>query len=199
MRGVMNVVEELGASILAANEIATEDIPAEGRDFVEFWSLDLLRDEANAILANRSYETGKSMFEVAACVQCHTMRGEGKDLGPDLTSVRHRYSALNVLEHILNPSLLVAEEYRTYVIETEWDGTYYGQIISQDNKTVTVLSNPLAPETAVTLQRSDIQSLESMNASPMPMDLLITLEKEEIWDLVAYILSGDDANDPAFK
>ena len=199
MRGIMIVVDELGTSILAANQTSATVSTASPRDFVKFWAFDLLKDEVVAVQAKRSYETGKAMFEVASCKQCHTMRGEGMVLGPDLTDVSTRYSALNVLEHILNPSLQVADEYKTYIVETKDQGVYYGQIIAQNDETVSVLSNLLAPETAVTLQRADIESMESMDASPMPTDLLITLKKNEIWDLLAFVISGDDANHKAFR
>jgi putative heme-binding domain-containing protein len=201
MRGIMIVVDELSTSILIANQstITEAPPPTASRDFVEYWALDHLKDEVDAVSAKRSYETGKQMFQVASCTKCHTMHGKGNALGPDLTDISTRYSALNVLEHILDPSLEVADEYKTFIVETKNQEVHYGQVVAQNEETMSILGNWLDPDSAVTLKRTDIKTIESINASPMPTDLLITLNKSEIWDLLAYLLSGDDAKNKAFK
>lgn len=199
MRGVMIVVDQLETSILAANESSLRVPKVASREVVEYWNLDLLKDDLNAVQAKRSYETGKQMFQVASCAQCHTIRGAGETIGPDLTDLSTRYTPLKVLEHILDPSLEVADEYKTYIVETTGWEEYYGQIIAQNDQTVSVLENPLKPDTAITLQRTDIEAMEALAVSPMPSNLLITLSKNEVWDLLAFLISGDDANHKAFR
>ncbi len=199
MRGVMIVVDESDALILAANQGKASVDRGSSRELVEYWAFDSLKDEVDAVLANRSYEVGKQMFEVASCLQCHTIAGEGKTIGPDLTEVSTKHTALSLLQHILDPSLEVADEYKTYIIETDNFEEFYGQIVKQDDETVCILDNPLAPDTAVTVKKSDITSMDLVEISPMPTDLLATLKKEEIWDLLAYVLAGGDKSNKAFK
>lgn len=105
---------------------------------------------------------------------------------------------MDMLSHILDPSLQVADEYKTYVIESKGK-EYYGMLVSQEEDTLSILENPLAPETAVTLKKSDIDVIEYIDISPMPTDLLITLSKSEIWDLLAFVLSGDDPSMKSFN
>src|SRR5690606_5046049 len=47
--------------------------------------------------ASRSYENGKSLFAAVRCASCHTMRGEGGDIGPDLTQLGTRFSVQDML------------------------------------------------------------------------------------------------------
>jgi hypothetical protein len=44
-----------------------------------------------------------------------------------------------------------------------------------------------------------VESIEPSKVSMMPPNLLMMLKKEEILDLVAYVLSGGDSNHAAFK
>jgi putative heme-binding domain-containing protein len=201
MRGAMIVTDSVKKEMLVAtNELPDEgEIVATTRKMVAFWEFDHLKGEVSAANSGRSYKTGKEMFTVASCVKCHAFGRVEKAIGPDLKEIAGKYDASAVLEHILDPSIEVAEEYTTYVIETKDEEEYYGQIINETDATVTILDNPLTPETAVTIKKSDIAITDPIQISPMPTDLLITLNKTEIWDLVAYVLSGDNAKYGAFK
>jgi hypothetical protein len=44
------------------------------------------------------------------------------------------------------------------------------------------------------VQRKEVKSMGPSTVSPMPPGLLNMMEKEEIMDLLAYILSGGDTN-----
>ena len=44
-----------------------------------------------------------------------------------------------------------------------------------------------------------MKSIEPSKVSPMPPMLLAMLKKEEIMDLLAYVLSGGDKANPMFK
>ena len=43
-----------------------------------------------------------------------------------------------------------------------------------------------------------LKLIEIIDVSAMPSDLLITLQKNEIWDLLAFVLSGDDPSSKVF-
>jgi putative heme-binding domain-containing protein len=199
MRGVMIVADEPMEQILAANKGKASVDRRKSRELVEYWQFDQLKDEVDAVLAHRSYKTGKEMFEVASCLQCHMVAGNGKTIGPDLTEVNTKYTPEQLLQHILDPSLEVADEYKTYIVQTNGFDEYYGQMVSEDEESIQILENPLEPESTVTVKKSDIAEMEQMAISAMPTDLLATLNKHEIWDLLAYILSGGDPENAAFK
>ena len=170
--------------------------PPKPRKVVEYWTFDMLKRDVSAAKANRNFSSGQEMFRVGSCLQCHVISGEGKTLGPDLTDIRAQYDALGLLEHIIDPSLKIDDEFKSVIIEMNDKKEHFGTILSQDDTTLSIAENPLRPEMAITVQKSDIKLVDLIEMSPMPSDLLITLEKNEIWDLIAYLLS---ANDPAHE
>lgn len=200
MRGVMIVDGGVDPLKIAEVQPSASGTLASQREIVAYWEFDDLKDEVGEAASGRSFETGKELFTVASCIKCHKYGGEGKEnpLGPDLTELNVRYSSREMLQHILDPSLYVPDEYKTYVVETD-DGEYYGTVTAEDDKTVTLLENPLEPESAVTVKKADIKEKDLIDVSPMPTDLLITLNKEEIWDLLAFLISGNNPKDPAFN
>ncbi len=190
MRGVMNVVAKLDRDILAINKSVDEPPPATGRTMVAMWTLDQLKDDVARLTTTRSYESGRKMFEIAGCTQCHDPAGAASAIGPNLRDVGTRYAALELLEHILDPSLQVAEEYTTYIVEAKGGKEYIGQVKELDGGRLSVLENPLKPDTAVILNRAEVTALDPIAVSPMPTDLLNTLHKNEILDLLAFLIAG---------
>ncbi len=190
MRGVMKVVAKLNGSILAANAPSMEVENASNRNFVETWTLDLLKDDVAALTSERDYDSGKRMFQIAGCTQCHEPVGGDKQLGPDLADVNRRYDPVALLEQILDPSLYIAEEYKTYIVEMKDGKELIGQIAELDGSKLQVLEDLRKPDTAVVVNAADVKSKETIAISPMPTDLLNTLNKNEILDLLAYLLEG---------
>ncbi len=189
MRGAMNVVQKLDRDIVAVNK-STADTPAgSSRKMVQMWTMADLKDDAAAVTTKRSYAAGQKMFEVAGCTQCHDPAG-GPKVGPDLREVGKKYSSAVLLEHILDPSLEVADEYKTYILEMRGGKELFGQIKELDGGRVQVIEDPLKPEAAVIVSRADIEKMDPIAVSPMPTDLLNTLNKNEIMDLLAYLIAG---------
>ncbi len=73
-----------------------------------------------------------------------------------------------------------------------------GQIESENDKSLTVRTHPLAEET-IEIARDDIESMGPSKTSRMPTELLSILEKDEVLDLLAYILSGGNPKDAAYQ
>lgn len=49
------------------------------------------------------------------------------------------------------------------------------------------------------MDRKEVKTMEVSKISPMPPMLLNMLTKDEVLDLVAYVLSGGDAENAMFK
>jgi len=47
---------------------------------------------------------GSILFKEKGCIQCHSFKGEGGRMGPDLTAVGDRLSASQIRNYIKNPS-----------------------------------------------------------------------------------------------
>lgn len=159
------------------------------RKFVQMWSTAELAADADT-LASRSFGQGRKVFEIAGCNKCHKINDVGSVLGPDLTKVAERFKGRKLLQQILEPSTEINKQYQTWVAALNDGRVIAGLMLEQSDAHITLLPNPLKPETKVTLRKSDIEELEASTLSTMPMSLLITFTRDEILDLLAFIEAG---------
>lgn len=124
---------------------------------------------------------GRLVYE-RLCAQCHTLFGEGGQIGPDLTgSPRHDIDYL--LDNIVDPSQLIGKDYQQTVLETT-DGEYLsGLVQGEDDRTLTLQT---LTETRV-LDKRNIKSRELSDSSMMPEGLLLGLSPAEIQNLLKYL------------
>ena len=183
MRGILYVADK-GEALPDADE---QQPPP--RQFVRMWKMSDLGGDA-AHLNGRSLKRGSEMFQVAGCVQCHVIAGQGTNLGPDLTKVNEQFKGQGLLQQVLEPSSVINEQFQTYRIETNDGNVLAGLIVKQDADAVHLLLNPVRPKEVTVIRKSDIDLMEASKFSTMPEGLLMTLNKEEILDLLAFIESG---------
>ena len=126
---------------------------------------------------------GRLVF-ARTCAACHRLFGEGGDVGPDLTGSQ-RANLDYMLENMLDPSAIVAQDYQVTVLETK-DGRVLTGIIKQENeKTVTVRTQ----NDSILVPKDEIGARMRSPLSMMPDGLLATLKNDEVRDLVAYLAS----------
>ena len=193
MKGTMRVVERLDGTAVtryAAPRLAP-DVPQ--RAFVADWSYDMLETDVGELMAalpagEEQLDRGRRLFIETGCATCHQLGGAGGEIGPALDDIGIRLTALDTLRHILEPSDEVAEDYRTWLVETR-DGRFYsGLLASADDSAVRIRSNPLDPNHVETIPREEIESLDESSLSTMPSGLLSTLQPSEVQDLIRYVL-----------
>ena len=126
---------------------------------------------------------GRQVFK-QACAVCHTLFGEGAKIGPELTGADRR-NIDYLLENILDPSAVVPENYRAWVITMKDDRVLNGIIEVKSDKTVTLQTT----SEKLVLQRSEIDSMAESQLSMMPEGLLQGLTEQQVFDLVAYLMS----------
>jgi putative heme-binding domain-containing protein len=206
MFGALYVVEDLD-EYLADSEayLAQHPLPAVD-ELLKFnrprkeWKFEELASSLELLENGRSFSNGKQMFQVATCVACHKMNGVGTEMGPDLTKLDPKQQKpIEILRDILEPSLRINEKYYTYVIETNSGKVITGLILEETNEVVKVIENPLAKSQPIVLKKSDIAERKKSDTSIMPKGLLDKLTKDEILDLVAYVLSGGDPRHKVFR
>jgi putative heme-binding domain-containing protein len=73
-----------------------------------------------------------------------------------------------------------------------------GNIVSEDETSVTIQTGATAAQSQK-IPKSNIESRRPSTVSIMPAGLLNTLDKEQILDLVAYLVANGDAKAPAFQ
>ncbi len=209
MHGALYVVADLDEYLadpegyLAKNTVPVEDALLKSiRPRTEWKFADLEPSVAELPKkAGRSFANGKHVFQMASCVACHKFGGTGNEFGPDLAKLDAKVfqTPTDLLKHILEPSLRIDDKYRSYTFNLAAGGTVTGMVIEKLGDTYKVIENPLAKAEARVISKDDLDGdPKPSQSSIMPKGLLDKLTKDEILDLLAYILSKADAKSHLF-
>lgn len=165
-----------------------ESLPAATRPLVKDWRLDDLLDSLADVGRGRDTQRGQAMYRML-CLRCHRVGSQGAAVGPDLTSVSRRFGRRDLLESILAPSKVVAEQYRNVQVVATDGRVLVGRVVPAvdfRSPDLFLATDPLDGQQVVQLPKLHIESLQESAISPMPEGLLNTLSREEILDLLAY-------------
>jgi putative heme-binding domain-containing protein len=169
-----------------------------GRPFTN-WTLEELGGAADVGMKRRNFESGRKMFGSAACFACHRFGNEGGMTGPDLTAAGGRYSPRDFLDQVLNPSKEINEQFVPTVVTKNDGKTISGTIVNLNGNYVVINEDPSDPNQRVTVDRTEVKSIEPSKVSTMPPMLLARLTKDEILDLAAFVLSGGNPEHEFFR
>ena len=170
-----------------------------GRTFVKQWKFQELSKSASNDLKGRSFQTGRNMFAAGGCFACHRFGNKGGMNGPDLTGSGGRYSPHDLLEQIMYPSMEINEQFVPTFVKMKNGDVHTGVVVNLKGDRVTLNTDLYNPNQRTNVVRSEIESMGPSPVSPMPPGLLNMMEKEEIMDLLAYVLSGGKPDHPFFK
>ena len=148
-------------------------------------------------LRGRSFASGKSAFTKAQCILCHRSGSEGGVIGPDLSAVGSRYDRRSLLESILEPSKVIDEKFRNTVLVLKDGSSLIGAIEREDDQKLSIREGPFVAQ-ATDVPKQEIARREPSAISPMPAGLANVLGREEILDLLAFLGSSGNTNDPVF-
>ena len=162
------------------------------------WKLQAAVDTV-ANLSNRDFKQAKTMFTVAACVNCHSVRGEGGAIGPDLTQLGTRFSTRDILESIIDPNKTISDQYASTIFSLKDGSSVMGKLVSEEKKRYFISQNPFTPQTLRELDKKDVLSIKMADVSLMPPLLINQLNPERLRDLMAYLISGGNENHPVFS
>lgn len=125
---------------------------------------------------------GREVFE-EVCSKCHAIDGVGKEVGPDLATVRTRPAAF-ILNDILLPNQSIEPQYESYIVETT-DGRTIDGVLGPPSPTLVTLRREDGEEDVI--ERSNIKAMYSAQLSAMPEDLENQVSVEEMADLIRFI------------
>jgi putative heme-binding domain-containing protein len=185
--------------ILDAKPIAKPMVIGKVRPFVKTWTVDDLTPELDKGLSKRNFDRGRVLFGETKCFGCHRFDNEGGSQGPDLTVASGRFSPRDLLESIILPNKEISDQYAAVKVELDDGKTVVGRIVNLNNDSIMILPDMLDPSTVVDVNRRKIEKMEKSKVSMMPEGLLNTLDKDEVLDLLAYLLSRGDRNNKMFK
>ena len=162
------------------------------------WTLEELVSVTAKGLSGRNFENGKRTYASSRCISCHRYLGEGGSTGPDLSSVAGRFSYKDMLESIIVPSKVVSDQYRASIVTTNSGKVYNGRILKEADRKVTILTDPVDATKVVTIEKDDIDEVLPSPTSLMPAKLLNQLNREEVLDLLAFLMSRGNPADAVF-
>ena len=155
--------------------------------------LDPKKLPAIASLINRDGDPGRGKQIVAEsqkndlqCLKCHTIKGVGGNVGPDLSAIGKKASPENLFESILFPSKAIADQYISWIVETNNGLQITGLLVEETPDHITI-RDANAKDTKIA--KKDIASREKSAVSIMPADLLAYMSEEDLVDMVAYLFS----------
>jgi putative heme-binding domain-containing protein len=179
---------------------ATVAATGPARAFVKSWTLDELTPIVEAGLKQkRDFDKGRSLFAAANCFACHRFADEGGAAGPDLTAVSGRFSPRDLLESIILPSKVISDQYEAVIVATTDGQVVTGRIMNLHGDTMTINTDMLDPSAQKNINRHTIEETRPSPTSMMPEGLLSTLDREEVVDLIAYLLSRGDRESKLFR
>ena len=172
----------------------------EPRTFVKNWSMkDMAPWVPSGVPGKRDFKNGRQMFGAGSCYACHRIAGEGGAVGPDLTSVGGKFGAYDLLESIVDPGKEISDQYGSSVFSLT-DGTQLnGRIMNMRNNEYWVNTDMMKPSTVTKVKAENLTSIEPSSISMMPPGLINTMDKEDILDLMAYLIAGGKSDHELFR
>jgi cytochrome c oxidase cbb3-type subunit III len=187
----------------ALTQIVTNGIPANGmpsfssldaptiRALVKYLRVLQGKGETAAIPGNPA--TGKSIFfgTKAKCSQCHLAAGSGGFIGPDLTTFARRRPPEEIREAIVKPAMVAALGRNEVTVTPRGGKPLVGVLRNEDNFSLQLQSFDGAFHL---LQKSDVTSIDRSPKPLMPTDYGTTLSKDELNDLVSFLMTTAQQN-----
>ncbi len=132
-------------------------------------------------------EQGRRLFHESNTVQCrncHRIRGQGIELGPELTQIGKKLDRAKLLESITQPSLNIEPKYALWLVETKSGLVLSGLLVSKDEQAI-VLRDAQNKEHRVAA--AEVEGLYPQRKSFMPELLLRDFTPQQVADLLAYL------------
>ncbi len=135
-------------------------------------------------LAQADRQQGRLLYQ-RGCANCHVLFGEGGKVGPDLTGAQ-RHNIDYLLENIVDPSRTVQPAFRVSTIVLSDGRVLNGIVGNTTGRTVSVQ----LPNEKLVIERDQIEETHETPLSLMPEGQLDVLKREQVRDLIAYLMSS---------
>jgi putative heme-binding domain-containing protein len=164
------------------------------------WKYEDLAAELDQLQRPRSFSNGERLFREASCFSCHRVRGQGGTIGPDLTEINKKYKLpAEVLSHIMEPSKSIDDAYASVSVLDSKGRVHQGVVLRRTETELFLQPSPLGKCDPTIIRLDDIEEETKSKVSAMPEKLLnAILTKSEVYDLIAYLMTGGDPADPIF-
>jgi putative heme-binding domain-containing protein len=146
---------------------------------------DVVARHSDVLAQSSDAERGRATFR-KICAACHRLEGIGHNTGPDLATIKNR-GAEAILLALLDPNREVNPQYLNYTLTTTDGRTASGMIAAETATSVTLRRGEGLEETFL---RGEIDQLRSTGLSLMPEALEEQLSRQELADLIGYLMAN---------
>jgi putative heme-binding domain-containing protein len=132
---------------------------------------------------------GRALFfdhKGAACARCHRAKGEGGDIGPDLSDIGGKYERALLMESLLDPSRQIVEGYRVTLLATTSGRILTGIVKAESAGEVTLVD---AEGHRHVISKSEVSERKLTATSIMPDGVTAGLSPAQFADVVTYLES----------
>ena len=126
------------------------------------------------------------------CATCHRIGGIGGLIGPNLSTVGAYMTPNSILESILNPNTDIKQNYETVLI-TQTNGEIKSGLLHRKTQSSTLLRQTNGE--LVEIPTAEISKTDVSPVSLMPTGLTRNLHKDELRDLLAYLVNLGQAGE----
>ena len=120
------------------------------------------------------------------CKNCHQIKGQGKKVGPELSTIGQKNNTIQLLDSILKPSKNIDPKYAMWFVETV-DGLVRSGLLVETKADSLLLQN--AEGVVVEIPKEDIEEMLPQRKSLMPDLLLRDMTAQQVADLLAFLAS----------
>jgi putative heme-binding domain-containing protein len=131
-----------------------------------------------------SVEQGLVVF-VKNCSPCHSMKGEGGKIGPQLDGVG-KWGVHSLSEKILDPNRNISENFRNYTIKLK-DGKIISGLFRREEGEVEIFADATGKEFA--LPKKEIRERKPSKYTLMPDQFANTINQDDFNALIAYLIA----------
>ena len=122
----------------------------------------------------------------ADCARCHKLKGEGGDIGPDMSVIGAKMGKEGLLTSILRPSDAIQNEFAQWIVKTSSKGLVSGILVEETPERLVLKDGE---GRRIEIPTSDIEARKKSEVSPMPEALINELTRQDLADLLDF-LSG---------
>ena len=133
-----------------------------------------------------NHEAGSKIFSgktEVSCVRCHQVDGNGGKVGPDLSSVGLIRDRKYLMEAIVDPNKEIAEGFAQVKVQTDLGEIHVGIVQSESDDLLVLMD---ADGKLIEIDQDTIDGRKTGQSS-MPDDLIKSLTKKEVRDLVEFL------------
>ena len=184
----------VGLKVVQSSGLPLQDLEAAIRDAgnIQAIGMELSAAEKTQLIKdaieNGSRSRGRRIYRrpELLCGNCHRTQFAGGLSGPNLTTVGAYMSPNSLLESILNPNSDIKQNYETVLI-TKKNGELISGLLHRKTNTATLIRQ--ANNELIEIPMEEIAETDVSPVSLMPTGLTRNLSKDELKDLLAYLMS----------